>query len=45
MMKGYNMFAEFEKEELLNDEDLYIGAFDNDSGSTFASHVDDSCCC
>ena len=39
------MFAEFEREEMLNDEDLYIAAFTNDSASTFASHTDDSCCC
>ena len=25
------MFAEFEKEEMLNDEDLYINAMNNDS--------------
>lgn len=39
------MFAEFEKEEMLNDEDLYIGAMDNGSASTYASNVSDSCCC
>ena len=45
MKAGVKMFAEFEKEKMLNDEDLYISAFDNNSASTEASHVDDSCCC
>ena len=45
-MKGEtDMFAEFEKEEMLNDEDLYVAAFTNDSASTNASNVSDSCCC
>lgn len=39
------MFAEFEKEEMLNDEDLYINAINNDSASSYASNVSDSCCC
>ena len=39
------MFAEFEKEEMLNDEDLFIGAFNSDSASTDRSNVSDSCCC
>lgn len=40
-----DMFAEFEKEEMLNDEDLYITAFTNGSATTDASYVSDSCCC
>ena len=39
------MFVEFEKEEMLNDEDLYINAMNNDSASSYASNVSDSCCC
>lgn len=30
---------------MLNDEDLYINAMNNDSASSYASNVSDSCCC
>lgn len=45
MKGGTDMFTEFEREEMLNDEDLYIAAFTNGSASTDASNVSDSCCC
>lgn len=39
------MFTEFENEELINDEDLFVSAFDNGSESSERSNVSDSCCC
>lgn len=34
------MFAEFEKEEMLNDEDLYINAMNNDSASSYIESLE-----
>lgn len=33
------MFAEFEKEEMLNDEDLYINAMNNDSARACLKNI------
>ena len=38
------MFEEYEIEEVLDDEDLYLVSF-NGSESTYKSNVSDSCCC
>lgn len=37
------MFVEFEKEEMLNDEDLYIEVFSRKSEAM--ASCTDSCCC